>query len=373
MGRLARKIAYKLFDTGIGVHRLSTSLKKFIDENYELLQKVMSEREVSVSDFLELYDKRIYDIHSKQNDIKYMKDWDFKGLYYIKNLTKKKYYIGRGDKVFRKVDRHFRGYGHQGLFADFEKGDKFSVIFWKLDGSGYDNLDDLEKETKASLSSNLEGYQYYDVAFVKQTTRENSTLDEKKKTDVKSISNIEKNNARKLKKKRWKAFWFNRKKIALDVSTAEFAGKMYKDVSEKLTENGFVNIEIVPMKDIYIDSHYAPGEVEQVIIDGKHTCEWGEMIPYDAKIMIIFHLKKELAFPYSSRQIKKQNCEVLLKELHNIGFTGINVIPIKDLKNGWIVKDGSVETVTVNKQENYKKGLVLDYDTEIIIRYHTFK
>lgn len=373
MGQFAKQIIYKSLDTGTELYSMSSSLKKFFEENYELIQKVMSGSEVSALDFLELYNKRIYDIHSKQNDIKYMKNLDFKGLYCIKNLTKKKYYIGRGDKVFRKVDRHFRSYGHQEIFDDFKDEDKFTVMFWKLDGSGFDNLGGLEKETKKSLCFEFEGYQCYDVLSTIQTDREHDIPDKEQEADVKSNVAIEKNNIKELKKKRRKAFWFNRKRIALDVSVTDFVGKMYKDVSERLIKNGFTNIDTVPVKDIYTDSGYSPGEVEKIVIDGNYVGECGEMIPYDVKIMIIFHLKKEFVFPYSSRQVKKQNCEVLLEKLRNIGFTYIKVIPVKDLKTGWIVKNNSVEIVTINKQENYKKGLVLAYDTEIIIYYHTFK
>lgn len=148
---------------------------------------------------------------------------------------------------------------------------------------------------------------------------------------------------------------------------------MYKEVIEKLKQNGFTNIEALPMKDIYIESNYSSGEVEKVIIAGKSMCKQNEMIPYDAKIVVIFHLKKELTFPYSSRQVRKQNCEVLSKELLDIGFTAINMTAIRDLRKGWLVKDGSVETVVINKRENYKRGLLLNYDTEINIFYHTFK
>lgn len=65
------------------------SLSDFISENQILLQNILSGKEVMVSDFLGLCDERVYNMDSKQNDIKYMKRLDFAGLYYIKNITKK--------------------------------------------------------------------------------------------------------------------------------------------------------------------------------------------------------------------------------------------------------------------------------------------
>lgn len=142
MGHLS-KLIYKSIDTGIELSKFNLSLKNFINDNLDIFQKIMSGRQVPVLDFLELYDKRIYDIHSKQKDIKYMKELDFKGLYYIKNQTQKKHYVGYGDKVFRKVDRHFRGYGNQDIYKDFKRKNKFTVSFGSLENSGYDNLEDF--------------------------------------------------------------------------------------------------------------------------------------------------------------------------------------------------------------------------------------
>lgn len=372
MGLFAQTILNNLFDTGTEVYKLNLSLRRFIEDNYELLRLVMSGREVFVPDFLELYNKKIYDIHSKQNDIKYMKDLDFEGIYCIKNQTKKKYYVGRGDKVFRKVNRHFTGYGNQEIFADYDSNDKFFVKFGKLYGSGYSNLNDFEKETKKIFSSEFGGYQYYGIFSTKQTNAEYGTLDnEPKKNDDSKVVIEEK--CHKPKRKRRKTFWLTRKRIALDVPIAEFVGKMYMDVRGRLIENGFTNIETVPVKDIYTESHYVPGEVEKIIIDKKYVGERGEMIPHDEKILIVYHLKRELDFPYSSRQVRKLNCKTLLIDLRNNGFTNINLIPIKDLKCGWLVKEESVEKVSLNRQEKYKKDLVIDYDTEIEIFYHTFK
>ena len=159
----------------------------------------------------------------------------------------------------------------------------------------------------------------------------------------------------------------------LNVSAAELIGKLYGDVIKILTENGFTNIVEVPVRDIYIDNCYALGTVDNVMIDGSNMFEQGEMFPYDVRIEVLFHLKKKIPFPFSQRQVKNQNCEVIFNELKNVGFIGIRTIAINDLITGWIVKVNSIEKVVIYKQERYKKGQLLDYDTEIDIYYHTFK
>ena len=97
------------------------------------------------------------------------------------------------------------------------------------------------------------------------------------------------------------------------------------------------------------------------------------MFSYNAEIIVGYHLKKQFVFPYSLRQAKKKNCHELAKELSDIGFTSVNLIAIQDLKTGWIVKENSIEAVTICKKEDYKKGQLLNYDVDIEICYHTFK
>ncbi|MBQ8143963.1 MAG: hypothetical protein IJ042_04110 [Butyricicoccus sp.] len=165
------RFASKISDASFRLSKMTSSINAFIDENSELLQKIMSGKEVPISEFLELYDTRTYNIHSRQNDIKFIKELDFKGLYVIRNLSMEKYYLGRGDHVLKKVDRHFRGYGHPDIFADYERKNKFVVYFLKLDSSGFDDLDNFEKNIRLNLKSKTTKDQYYHHALpIKQTT-----------------------------------------------------------------------------------------------------------------------------------------------------------------------------------------------------------
>lgn len=135
-----------------------------------------------------------------------------------------------------------------------------------------------------------------------------------------------------------KAFLFNKKNIILDCSTTDLIGGNINDVIEKLNETGFNNYKAIPIKDIYIGVHKYTGEVEQVVINGQSFVDEGTMIPYDADIIITYHIKKQFMFPYSSNQMIKMNYNVLAQELSEIGFTEIYTFPLQDLKTGWIKK-----------------------------------
>ena len=46
---------------------------------------------------------------------------------------------------------------------------------------------------------------------------------------------------------------------------------------------------------------------------------------------------------------------------------------LKDLIKGWIVKDGSVEKVTIDGKAAFKRNEKFRINAPIVIQYHTFK
>jgi hypothetical protein len=144
-------------------------------------------------------------------------------------------------------------------------------------------------------------------------------------------------------------------------------------VLDILKENGFNNYKTVPIKDICIGSNYSCGEVSQVIINGQTQINKNELIPYDAEIVVTYHLKREIEFPYSSQKLIRRDYKNITQELFDLGFTEIHTVPLLDLTTGWLVKDGSIEKVSVGGNQTFKKTTPFEYDTEIIIEYHTFK
>ena len=53
------------------------------------------------------------------NDIKVLKNYKFKGAYALYNVDKNFYYTGFSNDIFRKIDRHFRGYGNIRLYEEW--------------------------------------------------------------------------------------------------------------------------------------------------------------------------------------------------------------------------------------------------------------
>ncbi len=202
-----------------------------------------------------------------------------------------------------------------------------------------------------------------------ETRLEQLRIEEEKRR----IHQEEKDKKRRIRNKRLKALFFNKKNIQLEFSTSDYVGSNIKIVENVFMEAGFNNVKSIPIKDIYVDSHKNVGEVEQIVINGQSLLSNGTMVPFDAEIILTFHVKKEFVFPYSGRQMVKRNFEDLANELLKIGFTEIFTLPLKDLSTGWMKKEYAVQNVVIEGVDAIKKGMILDYDKKITIQYHSFK
>jgi len=232
-----------------------------------------------------------------------------------------------------------------------------------------EDADEAYSTTRSSYtdSSRASTYTYTTSSSSKSKSSNNYTA----KTD--GIKKEQKLSDGELFKQRLKAFFFKRKKIRMKYRYDELLGKDVEEVQTKLHNLAFNNIKIIPIKDICVGSSYKVGQVEQIVILGSSYFVEGDMIPYDAEIIITYHVKREITIPFSERELRRFSYVDAGDKLQELGFTEIYERPIRDLVTGWIKKDGSVEKITIGNVYPFKKNSVFDYDVEIIIEYHTFK
>lgn len=77
--------------------------------------------------------------------------------------------------------------------------------------------------------------------------------------------------------------------------------------------------------------------------------------------------------PASSSSLHKENQKDVVTKFEKSGFTNIEVQKLEDLITGWITKDGSVESVSIDGDTNYDSSKRYSKDSKILIVYHTFK
>lgn len=75
----------------------------------------------------------------------------------------------------------------------------------------------------------------------------------------------------------------------------------------------------------------------------------------------------------SSKSLKGENYELVLDQLIDMGFENIEVEKLQDLKIGWLTKDGEVEKVMIDGENNFKKDDSFKSNSKVKIYYHTFE
>ena len=273
------------------------------------------------------------------------------------------------------------GYKNSDGSGAFYESDNSST-YYDADDDDYDLSD--SNDSYSNLASSLVGLAFGvgSVVIAKSTAkaREQAKKEEAERLkreriskEQRILSQAKKEKERKQRKKRIKAFFFNKKNLALEFATSDLVGDNIDSVVEEIKDAGFNNYKTVPIKDIYVGSTKYVGEVEQIVINGQSWLAEGTMVPYDAEIIITFHVKKEFVFPYSTREMIKRDYDDLASELVDIGFTEVYTLPLKDLTTGWIKKERAVQQVLIEGTVSIKKGMSIEHDRKITIQYHSFK
>lgn len=82
--------------------------------------------------------------------------------------------------------------------------------------------------------------------------------------------------------------------------------------------------------------------------------------------------KGEAKTPSDANAQEGRDYHDVKKDFKKAGFKNIKLKKHKDLVTGWVTKDGEVESVSVDGDDNYSSDTWYPSDTKIIITYHTF-
>ena len=77
----------------------------------------------------------------------------------------------------------------------------------------------------------------------------------------------------------------------------------------------------------------------------------------------------ELSLPIESENINQKNYKVIVSQLEDTGFTNVKTEKIEDLINGWIIKDGQIESVSIQGKTEFQKGEKLPKNARITVTY----
>lgn len=80
----------------------------------------------------------------------------------------------------------------------------------------------------------------------------------------------------------------------------------------------------------------------------------------------------EAKTPSGSSIQKGQDYQNVINDFKEQGFKNIKTEKLEDLITGWMTKDGEVESVSVDGNEDYSPDVWYPNDVEVVITYHTF-
>lgn len=272
-------------------------------------------------------------------------------------------YYGKGDTWgYRNADGSGAYYGSNG-------DNNYYDAAGDADNSGYGDLSDaLAGLFTVVLDAGIAAY-----SSKKQQERDKNAWLQAEQDRIQLEKEKDRKAKNALKKKRMKAFLFRGKKIAIAYDCETLIGKNVEYVTSAFRNEAFSNVHVIPLKDVYKGSVYVVGQVEQIVINGSSYFRKGELLPYDAEIIITYHAKREIVMPFSERKLRKMSYMTAGNQFEELGFTEIYEKPIRDLVTGWVKRAGSVERITIGDANSFKKNSVFPYDVRITIEYHTFK
>ena len=98
------------------------------------------------------------DMRSRLVASRMLQESEFTGVYILHNVDKGKYYVGQSIRVLSRITQHLTGHGNGDVYADFKYGDCFTVSTIPMQGSGYQSLNDLERDTISAYDAKDRGY-----------------------------------------------------------------------------------------------------------------------------------------------------------------------------------------------------------------------
>ena len=114
----------------IAFHSISTNSLRGIINN---------SKEIGVNRFLRLRNKKGKNQRLDSNRI------DIPGVYIIHNHSERKYYVGQAQHMVSRANSHFTAKGNGRVYADYARGDRFTIRFVPLKKSRAKNLNELER------------------------------------------------------------------------------------------------------------------------------------------------------------------------------------------------------------------------------------
>lgn len=212
---------------------------------------------------------------------------------------------------------------------------------------------------------------YYNSEEYQELIRERARQKVEEQRKAEEAQRIKKEQRKEKRRRAWGVL--TGKKLEAGISSSGCKEMMLESAVRHFEGQGFYNISTVAIEDLPFERIAKEGTVEGVVINNIDSFEMVTLFPINAKIGITYHKLQRIEFPMTSRNAKKKQIADVVEMLRDAGFVNIEQTVIRDLSTGWIVKDGSVESISIDGRSDFKRGERIRLDAHIVISYHTYK
>ena len=155
-------------------------------------------------------------------------------------------------------------------------------------------------------------------------------------------------------------------------SAEYYINKDYSIAEADMTDSGFINLELIPAKDLNEDDKKL-GDIIEIMINGNASFDFTTLFPEDSKVVIRYHSRKlkSVRVGTAAEDFKKKNFRTVVNDLENAGFYNFDYTLIEDA--GLLVKKDTVEEVSINGNTTFKEYSQFDEDARINISIHIDK
>ena len=168
-------------------------------------------------------------------------------------------------------------------------------------------------------------------------------------------------------------FYLSSQLIEIPFTESSVVGKQIEETRGKYRTLGFEKVYTRCIQDLEYEQIENDGIVTNITFSDDNKLATNNKHSKNCEITIEYHCLKLVKAPFSSKDAKKMNYVEAVESLKKNGFVNIEIEANKDLIFGWINKDGEVDSILINEDDEFETGDSFKVDSKVKVVYHTFK
>lgn len=163
-------------------------------------------------------------------------------------------------------------------------------------------------------------------------------------------------------------YFSSKDRIDITSSLSDWEKATIGDLYSRLLGKGFD----IKHEEVSNSSLNNNNKIASIIINGVEYKSGDCFAPEGAEIILRYY-GEACRLEDNAEDLVGEDYKKVRRILTNLGFDNIVFKRKDDLVTGWISKDGSVDSITINGKSDFKEGDVYIHNVEIVITVHTFK